>query len=178
MSDLSFERMDLWAQACAVGTAALAVTPDADVFAQGFENGRRTVEAELAAEREALLQLVLAAEALDSPAAGLLAEMMIVAVERLVSDIAGTAPVDAVLLQERAEALASEIAGHVMPTLLVHPDDAALIDADRLDVALAADANLPRGSLQVRAGAAVVEDGVQAALGRLRAQIAAMGIAL
>jgi flagellar assembly protein FliH len=170
-------RADFWSSDH-VAPIAPAASAEANAFARGLEEGRRTVEAEVAGEREALLQMVQAADALEFPTPGMLASMMVCAVERLVSDIAGDAPIDATLLNERAEALASLIAASMAPVLFVHPDDAVLFDADRLDVAIATDAELSRGALQIRAGDERAEDGVQAALGRFRGQIADMGIAL
>jgi flagellar assembly protein FliH len=170
-------RADFW-PAGEVASIVSNMSSEADAFTRGLEEGRRTVEAEFASEREALLQMVQAADALVFPTPGMLASMVVTAVERLVFDIAGSAPTDARLLQERAEALASLIAVNMAPVLFVHPLDAALIDADRLDVPVATDPGLARGSLQIRAGDERAEDGVQAALGRFHAQIAEMGIAL
>jgi flagellar assembly protein FliH len=173
------QRADFWpSDGAESGAPTPGISAEAEAFARGLEEGRRTVEAEFAGEREALLQMVHAADALAFPTPGMLASMMVTAVERLVSDIVGNAPVDAVLLRERAAALASLIAVNMAPVLFVHPQDAVLIDVDRLDVAIATDAELSRGSLQIRAGDERAEDGVQAALQRFRAQIAEMGIAL
>jgi flagellar assembly protein FliH len=170
-------RADFWPSDDAVPVAPVA-SAEAEAFARGLEEGRRTVEAEFAGEREALLQMVQATDALEFPTPGMLASMMVTAVERLVSDISGNAPIDTVLLHDRADALASLIAVNMAPVLFVHPHDAVLFDVDRLDIAIATDAELSRGSLQIRAGDERAEDGVQAALGRFRAQIANMGIAL
>ena len=73
-------------------------------FTRGAAEARRTVEAELAGEREALLQLASALEVLQSPSAALIASLIVAAVERLVVDIAGNAPIDRDLLRERADA--------------------------------------------------------------------------
>jgi flagellar assembly protein FliH len=170
-------RADFWPPNGSAPVAP-AASCEAEAFARGLEEGRRTVEAEFAGEREALLQMVQAAEALEFPTSGMLASMMVAAVERLVTDIAGKAPIDSALLHDRAEALAGVIAVNMAPVLFVHPDDVVLLDVDRLDLAITTDAELSRGSLQIRAGDERAEDGVQAALSRLRAQIADMGIAL
>jgi flagellar assembly protein FliH len=154
-----WERADFW-------PADRVASPVADEFTRGVAEGRRTVEAELAAEREALLQLIAGLEALEAP--------MMAAVERLVTDIAGNAPVDRALLEERAAALSALIVGESELVLAVSPDDVALFG----DRAVIGDPALPRGTVQVRVGEAVIEDGVTSALARLRAEIAAMGIAL
>jgi flagellar assembly protein FliH len=162
-----WERADFW-------PADRVASPVVDEFTRGVAEGRRTVEAELAAEREALLQLIAGLEALEAPSPGSLAALMMAAVERLVTDIAGNAPVDQALLEERAEALSVFIAGEREAVLAVNPDDVALFG----DRAVIGDPALPRGTVQVRVGEAVIEDGVTSALARLRAEIAAMGIAL
>jgi len=154
-----------------------AVPPELDAFGRGFEEGRRTVEAELAAEREALLQLAGAIEAIEPLPAGPLATLMIAAVERLVGDIAGNAPVDAALLSERAQTLARAIAAEADATLALHPDDAALLDSDQFAIPIVPDPSLSRGTVQARARNTVLEDGVKTALDRLRFQIEALGLA-
>jgi flagellar assembly protein FliH len=162
-----WERADFW-------PADRVASPVADEFTRGVAEGRRTVEAELAAEREVLLQLVAGLEALEAPSPGSLAALMMAAVERLVTDIAGNAPVDQALLEERAEALSVFIAGEREAVLAVNPDDVAVFG----DRAVIGDPALSRGTVQLRVGEAVIEDGVTSALARLRAEIAAMGIAL
>ncbi len=162
-----WERADFWP------AERLAKAP-VDDFARGVAEGRRTVEAELAGEREALLQLAASLEMLQPPSSAVIASLMVVAVERLVSDIAGQAPVDAVLLRERADMLAATIAGEGQMTLTVHPDDVALFDTV---VPVAGDPTLGRGTVQARLGASVYEDGVAPALERLRAEIVRMGLA-
>jgi flagellar assembly protein FliH len=162
-----WERADFW-------PADRVASPVADEFTRGVAEGRRTVESELAAEREALLQLIAGLEALEVPSPGSLAALMMAAVERLVTDIAGNAPVDQALLEERAEALSVFIAGEREMVLAVNPDDVAVFG----DRAVIGDPALSRGTVQLRVGEAVIEDGVTSALARLRAEIAAMGIAL
>lgn len=162
-----WQRADFW-------PAERLSLPDANEFARGLSEGRRTVEAELASEREALLQLVAGLEALAAPCSGPLAALMITAVERLVSDIAGSAPIDRALLEERAAALSAFIASESESVLAVNPDDAAHFG----ERAVIGDPALPRGTVQLRLSAAIVEDGVESALARLRAEIEAMGIAV
>lgn len=170
------QRADFWPVDTAM-SEPVPVSAEADAFVRGLEQGRRTVEIELAAEREALLQLVQSCEALEPPAAGAMASLMLATVERLVRDITGAAPINGDLLSERAAALAAQIAGESAPMLVLHPDDLPLIDPDRLGVPVATDDTLTRGAVQARAGDAQFEDGVQAALVRLRAQMDAMGVA-
>jgi flagellar assembly protein FliH len=140
-------------------------------YARGLAEGRRTVEAELASERQALLQLVDGLEALEPMPAGVTASLIVAAVERLVSDIVGNAPIDAVLLNERAEALAGLMSAEAV--LVVHPDDAPLLDGRPV----AGDPALARGTVQLRSGDVLIEDGVASALERLRAELDSMGLA-
>jgi flagellar assembly protein FliH len=145
-----------------------------DDFALGVAEGRRTVEAELAAERDALLQLAGSLETLQAPPSALIASLIMTSVERLVSDIVGNAPIDGALLSERATALAAIIAHYGSVTLAVHPDDEKLIDTA---LPVVADAALARGMVQARAGAIIYEDGVPQAMVRLRTEISRMGLA-
>ena len=125
-----WERADFW-------PAERAGQPVADDFALGIAEGRRTVELELAGEREAILQLAESLEALQPPSSGLIAALIVEAVERLVTDIAGNAPVDADLLRERADALSVLLAGETSLVLVLHPEDAALLERATPDEVLA-----------------------------------------
>lgn len=148
-----------------------------DEFVNGFEEGRRTVEAETASERAALLQLASALEALETPAPALLAAMMVTAVERLVIDIAGKVALDREILASRAEMIAQHIANEVEPVLVLHPEDATMIEAERLMLAIHEDATVARGTVRGRFRGGVMEDGVGPALTRLRAELDRMGLA-
>jgi flagellar assembly protein FliH len=166
-----WERADFW-------PAERIASPEADEFARGLAEGRRTVESELASEREALLQLAGGLDALKPPSIGILATLIVAAVERLVSDIVGDAPIDPMVLIDRAGALAERIAAETEAVLMAHPDDAVLLDEGRIGLRVLVDAGLPRGTVQARVGDAMIEDGVAAALARLRADIVQMGISL
>jgi flagellar assembly protein FliH len=162
-----WERADFW-------PAERVGQPVADDFARGVAEGRRTVEAELAGEREALLQLVQTLEYLQPPSSGLIASLIVEAVERLVTDIAGNAPVDAALLRERANALSILFAGEAGFVLALHPEDAKVLEGA---IPVVADPMLPRGTVQARTKSGTYEDGVIPALDRLRGEIARLGIA-
>jgi flagellar assembly protein FliH len=165
------QRADLWRK-----DAHRRAGTDQDAYARGLAEGRQIVEAEFAAEREALMQLACAIEELKPPASGSLATLMVTAVMRLVADVAGRASVDADLLAERALALA-ELAGAETEAILVaNPADCELLDTSRLTNRLVADAGVPRGSVQLRVGDAMAEDGVNAALVRLHGEFERMGL--
>ena len=161
-----WERADFW-------PAESAVQPIADDFARGLAEGRRTVEAELAGEREALLQLASSLETLAPPSSGLIAALVVEAVERLVRDIAGQVPVDGALLRERADALSAMITTEGETLLAVHPDHVVLFDGP---VPVVGDPSLDRGTVQVQIAGTIYEDGVMPALERLRAEIVRLGI--
>ena len=141
-------------------------------YARGLAEGRRTVEAEFAAERDAIVQL---AESLQSlrvepvlPLAMLLAET----VDRLVKEIAGEVEIDGLTLLARAKAAAALIGEATQPARLkVHPEDAALLAEAALDVATEADATLPRGTVLIETAEGWIEDGPAIRLERLRTQL-------
>ena len=146
----------------------------ADDFARGVAEARRTVEAEIASEREALLQLAGSLEALQSPSSALIANLIVAAVERLVVDIAGSAPIDGALLRQRADALAAIVAEQGDVVLAAHPDDAHLLNPLMPTID---DPTLPRGTVEARTATSVHEDGVVPALQRMLAEISRLGLA-
>ena len=162
-----WERADFW-------PAERVAMPPVDEFARGVAEGRRTAAAEVAGEREAILQLAASLEALQPPSSGLIASLIMTAVERLVSDIAGHAAIDADLLRERADALAATIAGEGETVLAVHPDDVAMLENG---FSVVGDATLAPGTVQARTAGSTYEDGVMPALARLRGEIARLGMA-
>lgn len=162
-----WERADFW-------PAERTAMPPVDDFARGLAEGRRIVEAEIAGERAALLHLAAALAALQPPSSGLIASLIVAAVERLVTDIAGHAAVDVDLLRERADALGVMIAGESDAVLAVHPDDVALFERG---IPVVGDATLARGTVHARMAGSTYEDGVMPALARLRGEIARLGMA-
>lgn len=150
----------------------------ADAFAQGFEAGRRTVELEVAAEREAIARLAESLEALRPEPTHALATMLAETVERLVRQIVGSAEIDRALLQQRAEAAAELIGEDIEPSKLrVHPDDVALLDHARIPVPVVADPSLDRGAIVLDTGEGWIEDGPAVRLDRLRAALDSFGAA-
>ena len=152
---------------------------EADAFAQGFDEGRRTVELELAADREALARLTESLEALRPEPTGALAAMLAETVERLVRQIVGSVEIDGKLLRERAETVAAMIGEDTDPArLLVHPEDAPLLGDARVPVEIATDPALPRGTVRLESGAGWIEDGPVVRLERLRRALDQMGAGL
>lgn len=141
-------------------------------YARGLADGRSTVEAEYAAERDAIGRL---AETLQSlrpeptlPLAMLLAET----VDRLVKQIAGEVEIDGLTLLARAKAAAALIGEATQPARLkVHPEDLALFQDCDLDIPVEADLALERGAIMVETADGWIEDGPAIRLERLRAEL-------
>ena len=165
-------RTDFWP-----AEPAASISREDNTFARGVEEGQRVTAAEFAADREALRQLANGLDALKTPSVGTLAALIVAAVERLVTEIAGNAAIDPELLSERADALAALVADETAVVLVLHPDDAALIDEGRFATRIFRDVSLPRGTVQARVGNATYEDGVAAALARLCHEIERTGLA-
>jgi flagellar assembly protein FliH len=141
-------------------------------FALGCEEGRKTVEAEFAAERDALGRLAESLAVLRPEPANALALLLAETVDRLVRQVVGEVEVDADLLLARANQAAQLIGKDVEPTRLrAHPDDIPYLEAGHLDIALHPDATLSRGSIVLETGHGWIEDGPAVRLDRLRAEL-------
>lgn len=143
-----------------------------DAYEQGLAEGRRTVEAEVAAERDALARLVGSLEVLKPEPTNALALLLAETVDRLVREVVGEVEVDANRLLARAKAAAALIGENVEPSKLrVHPDDILYLESADLDLALEGDPSLPRGTLVLETGHGWIEDGPEIRLERLRAAL-------
>lgn len=141
-------------------------------FARGVAEGRRTVEAEFAAERDALVQLAESLQTLKPEPTLPLAMLLAETVDRLVKEVAGEVEIDGLTLLARAKAAAALIGEATQPARLkAHPDDAALLAEAALDVALEADASLPRGTVMIETADGWIEDGPIIRLERLRTEL-------
>ena len=146
-----------------------------EAFAAGLEEGRKTVEAEFAAERDALGRLAESLAVLRPEPANALALLLAETVDRLVRQVVGEVEIDGQLLLARANAAAQLIGKDVEPTRLrAHPDDIPYLEAARLDVPLQPDPALMRGTIVLETGHGWVEDGPAIRLERLRAELDAM----
>jgi len=160
--------------------AAPVIDPEAialDGFAKGFEEGRRTLEAQLAEERVALHRLAAAMEAARPEPPAALATLIGETVEFLLRQIVGEVAVDAALLRRRAEAAAAMVTEEARPARMrLHPADLGrLADAD-LPLMLVPDAALAPGSIVVESRDGWIEDGPEVALERVRAQLSALAV--
>lgn len=147
-------------------------------YARGYEEARRTVELELAAERDAIARLAESLEVLKPEPTNALALLLAETVDRLVREIVGKVEVDATLLLSRARAAAALIGENTAPSKLrVHPDDAALLEPAEIPVPIAGDPSLPRGTIRLETGHGWIEDGPAVRLERLRAELDRMAAA-
>jgi flagellar assembly protein FliH len=143
-----------------------------EAFALGLEEGRRTVEAEFAAERDALGRLAESLALLRPEPANALALVLAETVDRLVRQVIGEVEIDGQMLLARANEAARLAGKEVEPTRLrVHPADVHYLEAAGLEVPLEADPALERGALVLETGHGWIEDGPAVRLERLRAEL-------
>lgn len=144
----------------------------AEGCAEGYAEARETLEKEVAAERDAIARLAGSLEALRCEPTGPLALLLAETVDRLVRQIIGEVDIDTNLLLTRAKAAAALIGDNVEPSkLIVHPDDAGLLESAGLDVEVVGDPSLERGTVILETGHGWIEDGPAVRLQRLRAEL-------
>ena len=166
-----------WGEMTAAPSNDTEAAPDleavrAQAFAEGFDQGRRTVELEFAAEREALAHLAEALEVLRPEPTAALGQLLAETVERLVRQVAGEVEVDGALLARRAEAAAAMIGEETEAARLrAHPEDAVLLENARIPVEIVADPTLERASLVIETRDGWIEDGIAIRIERLRAEL-------
>lgn len=108
--------------------AEAAAEPADDPFSRGLAEGQRLAEAAFAVERQQLLAMVAAAEALQDEPSEELAQLIAETVERLVRQIVEAAPIEADWLRAQAETAAAMVAeADKARTLWVNPADAVLL---------------------------------------------------
>lgn len=148
----------------------------ADAFAQGFEQGRRTVELEVAAERDAIARLAESLESLRPEPPQALAVLLAETVETLVRQIVGEVEIDPRVLASRAEQAAALVSDEIEPSrLIVHPDDMEALESARIPLQIAADPTLARGTVLLECATGWIEDGPAVRLDRLRAALDRLG---
>lgn len=141
-------------------------------YARGLADGRLTVEAELAAERDAVTRLAETLPTLKAEPTLPLALLLAETVDRLVREIVGEVDIDGLKLLSRAKAAAALVGEATQPARLrVHPEDAKLLAEAALDVAVEPDARLARGAVLLETADGWIEDGPTIRLERLRAEL-------
>jgi flagellar assembly protein FliH len=146
--------------------------PDVDAFAQGFDEGQRVAADAHRAERDALLKLIAAADALQNEPSEELAALITDTVFQMVSQIVGTVSMDPEHVRQRAQAAVGLIAEtDDARTLHTHPDDASLLAAANLPVMIVGDPDMNRGDMRIDCSDGWIEDGTALRLDALRAAL-------
>jgi len=141
-----------------------------EAFLQGFQEGDRLAREAAERDNDARAELAAAMAQLAQAGEGELARLLSQAVIRLVGQIIGEAPIDPDILKARCEAVAACIDGDETRAVLeVNPDDLPLLTMERMDITLAANPELRRGSVRLATAEGWVEDGPDVRLDRLRA---------
>lgn len=152
-----------------VSDAAIEIEPGEDPFEKGLAEGQRLAEASFGVERQQLLALIAATEALQDEPSEELAQLIAETVERLVRQIVATAPIDGEWLQAQAEIAAALVAeADKARTLWVHPLDAALLMDCALKLPVEADPAMTRGTVRIETSAGWIEHGRAVYLNELR----------
>lgn len=157
----------------AIDVAAL----EADAFAQGFAEGRRTAEMEIADERAALLRLAETLQALRPEPHHELGLLLAETVERLVRQIVGEVALDKDIILRRASGAAEMIAEESIPARMrLSLEDHERLKGANLPVEMIADATLTPGMVLVETGEGWIEDGPEVGLEKLRIALDKMGV--
>ncbi|MET0375424.1 MAG: hypothetical protein ABW128_14370 [Rhizorhabdus sp.] len=150
---------------------------EAEAFAQGFEEGRRTVALEIEGERAALIQLTEALGVLQPEEPMALGELLAETVDRLVRQIVGEVTIDGTILADRAHAAAALIAEETGPSRMrLHPDDHYRLSNADIPVDMIADPALAPGTVLLESGGGWIEDGPDVGLEKLRAALDRLGV--
>lgn len=141
-----------------------------EAFLQGFQEGDRLAREEAQADNDARVQLAAAVQHIAQSGEGTLAAMLSQAVVRLVGQIMGEVAIDEALLKDRCAAVAACIdSDEARAVLEVNPEDLHLLEEEATGVALAANPDLPRGTVRLATADGWVEDGPDIRLARLKA---------
>ena len=156
--------------------AEAAAEPADDPFSRGLAEGQRLAEAAFAVERQQLLAMVAAAEALQDEPSEELAQLIAETVERLVRQIVEAAPIEADWLRTQAETAAALVAeADKARTLWVNPADAVLLIDAPIALPIESDPSMARGTVRVETSAGWIEHGRAVYLDELRAALGSQG---
>jgi len=141
-----------------------------EAFVQGFQEAERITREAMERDNEARVALAAAIQQLAQAGEGTLAALLSEAVIRLVTQIIGDVPIDAAMLKARCEAVAACIDSDESRAVIeVNPEDLPLLEMEQIGVALAPNAELPRGSVRLATSDGWVEDGPDVRLSRFKA---------
>lgn len=147
-----------------------------DNFGEGYAAGKRDAAIAFAEERNALIALIAAAEALTSEPSEELAVLIGETVERLVTQIVSEADIRREWLMDRAARAASLIGeADQARTMWLHPADLALLDGAVLPLQAMADPQAERGSIRIDCSAGWIESGRALHLDALRTELGISG---
>jgi len=149
----------------------------AQAFADGLAEGRRTVEAEVAAERDAVARLAETLENLRPEPSRDLGVLLAETVKRLVTQIVGEVAIDDETLRARAHAAAEIVADETAPVRMrLHPNDFQRLQDAQLGLELLSDSHLAPGTIMLETADGWIEDGPQVRLDKLRAALDRLGV--
>ncbi len=141
-------------------SAAIAGESVETAYERGLAEGERLARISFDTERQALLQLVASAEALQAEPCPQLGQLISTTVENLVHQIVGDVPVDPAWLQLRVSEASAILADADRDRILyLNPADIASIADVDLGIKLRSDLQIPRGGLRIATGEGWVEHG-------------------
>ena len=140
-----------------------------DAFDRGVAEGTRVACETFDIERASMTRLIAAAQALQPEPSEELAAMIATTVERLVTELVGSAAVDRSLLDVRiASAVETITAADDARVLWLNPDDLALVDPQIIPLELRGDPDLERGALRIDCSSGWIENSHSLHLDALR----------
>jgi flagellar assembly protein FliH len=146
---------------------------DDDPYARGVADGQSLAEAAFAVERDQLLKLIAASQALQAEPSEELAQLIAESVHILVRQIVDDAPISVEWLQAQLGKAAGIIADcDAARTAWLHPDDLALMEQADTALHLMADPAAQRGSIRIDCSAGWIEHGRSIYLDALRSALA------
>lgn len=147
-----------------------------DRYAEGYDAGVRDAGLAFQKQRDGLIALIAAAEALTPEPSEELAALIGETVERLVSQIVGTAEIRREWLAERI-ARAAALIGECdqARTIWLHPADFELLEGASLPLQAMADSQAERGSVRIDCSAGWIESGRALHLEALRTELGISG---
>jgi flagellar assembly protein FliH len=147
-------------------------TTGADDYARGLADGQAVAEAAFELERAQYRALIANADAVAPDSGAEVASLIVETILLLVEQLVGKTAVDADFLNEQvATALALITEADDARSVVVHPDDAALIGPCVNNLPVRSDASLARGTVRIICSEGWVEHGVPLGLEKLRAQL-------
>lgn len=153
----------------APGTRRAGPTQTVDEYARGLADGEQIAAAAFEVDRQALLNLLAATQALKPEAGPELATLLRETVIGLVAQISDAITIDTAFLEAQitcAIAIISE--ADEARQIILHPDDAVLVGDHLNSLIVQSDPRQPRGMVRIDCSQGWVEHGVAIGIERLR----------